>query len=39
MNDFNDLGLMKDYGNLIISVILLIYWLLYTYLENKNSKT
>lgn len=28
----NDLGLLKDYGNIIMSVVLILYGVLYTYL-------
>jgi len=29
----NDLGLMEDYGNIILSVWLVVYGCLYTYLD------
>jgi len=35
MNEINDLGLMKDYGQFIMSIVLLFYGFLYQYLENQ----
>jgi archaellum component FlaF (FlaF/FlaG flagellin family) len=31
----SDLGYLKDYGNIIISVALIFYGILYTYLTNE----
>lgn len=31
----NDLGLMKDYGHIILSAVLIFYGALYTYLSNE----
>jgi len=31
----SDLGLLKDYGHIIISAVLILYGLLYTYLCNE----
>lgn len=31
----NDLGLMKDYGHLIMSAILIFYGIIYTYLAEE----
>jgi hypothetical protein len=35
MIDDNPLGLMRDYGNLIISVLLILWGILYTYLNKE----
>jgi hypothetical protein len=31
----SDLGLLKDYGHIIISICLILYGILYTYLANE----
>ena len=31
----SDLGLLKDYGNFIMSAVLIVYGVLYTYLCNE----
>jgi len=31
----NDLGLMKDYGHIILSVFLIFYGIMYTYLAHE----